>query len=381
MRRLGVPAARALAGAAAAAMLLALPGSVFAVTNVPIAQTGGMTVTMPIMTTGLTVTVNLDTATGDITSTTVSDPSLAQATSSSSFVKFANSGSTEKVTVKAMGSKLAISAKVTTLAELVGTGTWSASVFGTGGTTTATYTIGDDGNGNPTVSMGTPSGGPSGMTWTAATAKSGSGDGEAYASAGGTFSYQGFKKTLDISVKVDTEDGYARLSVILVGRDVQVTTGTLSDLAGAGQRSWSGIACDGTALSVLYHVDATGSGSVVFDSATGGTTTQKTLGNGALMVRFDKAKAAVLISLKDDGDGTYTLTARGFSGFCMKPDEHQTKSGQHRTKSGDQQTKTGDQQDSRSSTGWLSAYQDGSGGGYLGGYGGGSQGGFGGGDH
>jgi hypothetical protein len=360
MRRLGVPTARALAGAAAVAMLLALPAGALAVTNVPIAQTGGMTVTMPIMASGLTVTVVLDTATGNITSTTVSDPLLTQTSTSQSFVKFANTGSTEKVTVKAVGSKLAISAKVTTLAELLGTGTWSADVFGTGTKTAVGYTIGDDGSGNPTVTLnGDPTPLPSGATWTAMTPKTGDGDSEATATAGGSFSYQGFTKQLRITVTVDKEDGYARLGITLTGRDRQVLTGTLAALAAAGPRTWSGIQCDGTPVSVTYHVEATGSGSVVFDSSTPTGAVSSSIESG-IAVYFPKTNVGVVIRLRDNGDGTYTLQVVGHSGNCGKP-SHKGQQGDHHAGSGKQGAPSG----------WVSP-QGGQGG---------DQGGFGGGDH
>ena len=53
------------AGLALMAMALLLPASAFANTNEPIAQTGGMTVTIPMLGTSLTVAVTLD-AVGNI---------------------------------------------------------------------------------------------------------------------------------------------------------------------------------------------------------------------------------------------------------------------------------------------------------------------------
>lgn len=358
MRRLGVPTARVVAGAAAVAMLLALPAGTLAVTNVPIAQTGGMTATLPIMGSGLTVTVALDTSTGNISSATVSDPALTQTSTSPEIVKFANSGATTKVTVKAMGSRLAISAKVTTLAELVGNGTWSADVFGTGTKTSASYSIGDDGSGNPTVTLGTPAPLPAGATWTAAPPKTGGDEGESMASAGGTFSYQGFKKTLRITVTVDKEDGYARLSITLTGRDAQVLTGTLADLAAAGQRTWSGIECDGTAVSVKYHVDGTGKGSVVFDSSTPTGATSFPAEDG-IAVWFPKTNVGVVIRLRDNGDGTYTLSVRGHSGNCGKPE--------HKGQQGHSGSDQGHPQGAPSGWAWPQGGQGGDGGGFGGG--------------
>ncbi len=315
MTRPGLRTAGGLSSLAFAALMLAFPAGVAATTNAPIAQTGGMTATLPILGAPVSVTVALDPS-GNITGVTVSDPSLAQTSSTPEVVKFANTGGTTKVTVRAMGSRLAISAKVTTLAELIGSGTWSADVFGTGSKSNATYTIGDDGSGNPTISLGTPTGGPSGVTWKAAAPKAGSDDGEAWASAGGTFSYQGFDKQLRITVKVDKEDGYARLSITLAGRDVQVLTGSLSDLAAAGVRTWSAHLCDGTAVTVKYHVNP--DGTIGYDGATGAAATATPTEHG-LAVRFDGTAVGLMVTLKSNEDGTYTLVARGFSGSCDKP--------------------------------------------------------------
>ncbi len=337
MMRPGLRTAGGLSGLAFAAALLLLPAGVAASTNVPIAQTGGMTATLPILGGGVSVTVALDPA-GNITGVTVGNPALTQTKTSSDFVKFATADGKTKVTVRAMGSRMAISAKATTLAELVGTGTWSADVFGTGTKTSANYTIGDDGSGNPTVSLDTPTGLPAGATWTADSASPKTsedhGDGAATASAGGTFSYKGFDKKLRISVKVEKasgdEPGHASLSITLSGRDVQKLGDTLANLAAAGGRTWSAYLCDGkTAVTVAYHVNA--DGTIGYDGATGAPATQKTTGDGGLMVRFTGTNVGVTISLKDNKDGTFTLQVRGRSGFCGKGEGkgHQGDQGHH----------------------------------------------------
>jgi hypothetical protein len=313
-RRLAVVLAIALAA------LIALPGMAFAATNPQVAATGGMTATLPILGGGVSVTVALDPA-GNVSGVTVSDPSLTQTKSSTGVVKFATADGKTKVVVKALGSKVSISAKVTTLAELVGTGTWSANVFGNG-VSSAQYTIGDDGSGNPTVSLTDPSPLASGVTWKAGTPMSHSGkQGGAPATAGGQFSYQGFTKTLKVSVSVEkphgNEPGSASLKITLIGRDVQKLTGTLADLAAAGTRTWAGYLCDGTTkVTVSYHVNA--DGTIGFDGATGGTAVQKAGKNGGLSVRFTGTNVGFAARLKDNGDGTFTLMAAGHSGQCGK---------------------------------------------------------------
>ncbi len=299
------------------AVLIALPGMAFASTNPQIASTGGMTATLPILGGGVSVTVALDPA-GNISGVTVSDASLTQSASSGGFVKFATADGNTKVVVKALGSNLAISARVTTLADLVGTGTWSADVFGNGTSSSAQYTIGDDGNGNPTVSLADPTPLANGMTWTSGTPEAWDHEGSASAVAGGTFSYNGFTKTLRVSVSVepgtDGEPPSASLKITLSGRDVQALTGSLADLAAAGTRTWSGYLCDGTTeVSVTYHVNA--DGTIAFDGATGGTAVQRS-GEGGLLVMFQGANVGFSARLKDNHDSTYTLVARGRSGYC-----------------------------------------------------------------
>ena len=57
---------------------------------------------------------------------------LSKTKSGDDFVKFTNTDGSVKVTVKAKGGQLAIKARAKTLSDLLGTGTWSADVFGTG---------------------------------------------------------------------------------------------------------------------------------------------------------------------------------------------------------------------------------------------------------
>lgn len=346
-RRLGAVLALALAA------LVALPGITFAATNPQIAATGGMTATLPILGGGVAVTVALDPA-GNVSGVTVSDPSLTQSSSKTGVVKFATSDGKTKVTVKALGSKLAISAKATTLAELEGTGTWSANVFGNG-VSSAQYTIGHDASGNPTVSLADPSPLASGVTWkaglTAPQQHDGKPKGGSIAAAGGQFSYQGFTKTLKVVVKVEKahgdDPGRASLKITLAGRDVQRLTGTLADLAAAGQRTWAGFLCDGTTkVTVTYHVNA--DGTLGFDGATGGTAVDKAGKHGGLMVRFKGTNVGFGARLRDNGDGTFTLKAAGFSGFCggrhAKPDGqggHHHASGGHGSQPGDKSSKHG----------------------------------------
>jgi hypothetical protein len=310
------PVSLRLAGLAVAAFLLAaVPAGVLAATNAPIAETGGMTATLPLMGTPLTVAVTLD-ATGKISDVAL-DPStaLSKTKSGDDFVKFTNTDGSAKVTVKAKGGRLSIKAKAKTLGDLVGTGTWSADVFGTGARSSASYTVGTDSSGNPTVAIATPTT-PAGIVWTPGLTpghKSGDTSGDkskgSHAGATGTFTWQGFTKVLSISVNVN-KSGTASVAITLTGRDAQKLNGTPDSLAGA--RTWSATTCAGTPVKVSFHV---ADGTLVYDGATGGTATEKTFKNGFL-AWFDKGRTGVFVNLVKQADGTYTLFALGRSGDC-----------------------------------------------------------------
>jgi hypothetical protein len=323
---------------ALAAVVLAFPAGAAANANNPITQTGGMTATLPLPLIGtpLTVKVSLD-GVGDISGVTL-DPSgaLSGTSSAKDVVKFSNADGSVKVTVKASGDHMAIKAKAD-LAKLLGDGAWSANVFGTGDAKVA-YTIGKDGNGNPTVSIGAVSA-PSGVDSTKLDPKSKTSGKFAWASAGVLFSHDGFTKRLTISIGTHKTDGSARLSIVLSGRDRQKLTGTLAQLA--GDRTWAAKLCTGTAVSVKYHVAS--DGTVVYDGADGAPASEKDVKSGwnkkddkskempsdskhkgwggqglasGIIVRFDKTNVGVALFLFKNDDGTYTLRVLGHSGHC-----------------------------------------------------------------
>lgn len=294
----------------ALAGLLALPGIVAATTGEPIAETGGMTATLPLLGTTLSVDVTLD-PTGNITTVALAPSTgFTQTKATDSVVKFSNDAGTTKVSVRAKGDRMSVSAKSTSLADFLGSGTWSADVFGTGSASTVDYTVGDDGNGNPTLTLGAINA-AAGITATADAPKSGSDEDGADASVGVTFTLDGYVKHLRITISTDTRDGDAHLRITLSGKDRQKLTGSLADLA--GERTWSAHLCDGTAVAVGFHVAS--DGTVVFDGSTGAPATDKTLGNG-FRVRFDGTRVGVTAQLHPSGDGTDTLVVRGMSGRC-----------------------------------------------------------------
>ena len=302
--------------------MVAFPAGAAAQSNGPIAQTGGMTAVLPLFGApgSLTVAVTLDPA-GNITGVTLTPPGdFAATTSEPGIVKFANTAGTTKVAVKAKGDKLSISAKSASLADFVGAGTWSANVFGTG-VETVGYTIGNDGTGKPTLTIGTPSVVAGVTAVVIAPTTHSDEDGEASASGGVTFSANGFVKRLRITIEVDAVGGPAHLKITLSGKDRQMLSDSIAALAAVGNRTWSAYLCDGrTQVTVTYKVianpDGTGTVSVVGTTPASPTATVKTSDNG-FRVRFDGTKVGVKVSLRANEAGTtWTLDVKGSSGRC-----------------------------------------------------------------
>jgi hypothetical protein len=293
--------------AVALVALLALPMAVLATTTEAIAQTGGMTVTLPLLGSSLNVEVTLD-GTGNLSQVNLDPIGTYSATKVSGHaVSFDNADGTTQVKIKARGDKLSVKATAGTLDALVGTGSWSADVFGTGEKSSVAYTVGKAADGTPTVALGTISA-ATGITAVAGTPKTHAGDDEdhgATASVKVAFNRDGYTKTLSIKVSIKTSgDHLASLQVSLSGKDRQKLTGALADLVGT--HIWSGKACDGTALGIVYDVLA--DGTVTYGSATGGTATVKP-GEHGFSARFDVTHLKVTISLKQHEDGTWALQA------------------------------------------------------------------------
>jgi hypothetical protein len=297
------------------AAVLAVPVVALASTTNAIAQTGGMTATLPLLGSSLTVQVTLD-ANGNLSQVNldpVGDYTASQLNGHA--VTFDSTAGGTQVKIKAHGSSLSIGAKAGTLDALVGPGTWSADVFGTGSPTSLTYAIGNNA-GVPTVAINsvTPA---AGVTATTDTPVSKTEDHGSFASASVSFAKDGFTKKLTISVKVNADPAHpgASLKLTLTGKDRQVLTGTLAQLGGT--HTWSGKTCDGTVLGLTYTVNP--DGTVTYVSATGGTATTQTFDKGFL-ARFDGTHAFVIVSLhqSEQQTDTYTLKVKFQTFGCGK---------------------------------------------------------------
>ena len=307
------PIQRALAAPLGLALvvLLALPMAAFANTSEAIAQTGGMTVVLPFPGTDLSVVVKLD-AVGNLTQVDLAPIGTYSATKVGPHaVTFENSGDTSQVKIKAKGDKLAVSASAPTLASFLGTGSWSADLFGTGTATTVAYTVGDSG-GAPTIALGAivPA---AGITVVPGTPKMKTGSSGSEASVRIEFSKDGFTKKLDIKVSVKADgERPASLKITLSGKDRQKLNGTLAQLAGL--HSWSGHLCNGAPVSFTYTVRDP-AGTVAFGTATGATATAKPSNHG-FTVRFDGSKTKVKVSLNQKKDLSWELKVRAKTDKC-----------------------------------------------------------------
>jgi hypothetical protein len=307
-RRTGAAAALAMAA------ILAVPIAAFATTTDAIAQTGGMTATLPLLGSSLTVQVTLD-VNGNVSQVNLDPVGDYTATKLNSHaVTFDSTAGGTQVKIKAHGSSLSIGATAGTLGALVGPGTWSADLFGTGSKSSVDYTVGNNA-GAPTITIGTvtPAAGITSVIGTPEAKhskhfKSEHQDGDQVAIAMVSFTKDGYTKTLSITVKVDTGDKpHASLKLTLTGRDRQVLTGTIAELQ--GDHTWSGKTCDGTPIGITYTVNA--DGTVSYVSATGGTVTTHAFDKGFL-ARFDTTRAFVNVSMHQNEQvaGTYTIKVK-----------------------------------------------------------------------
>lgn len=282
-------------------ILLALPVAALANTSGAIAQTGGMSVTLPMAGSGLSVVVQLDVV-GNVSQVAIDPVGTFTATKLGPHaVTFDTADGTSQVKINAKGDKLAVKASAPTLASFRGSGTWSADLFGTSSVTTVGYTIGAAGT-DPTLAIDSVASQPD-VTVVQDPPKTRTGPKDASASARISFTRDGFTKKLDIKISVKKDGARpASLKITLSGKDKQALSGTLASLIGT--HSWAGHLCDGTAVAFTY--DVVDPGSVVFGAATGATATSKT-DKHALKVTFDGTKTKVNVSLKQEEDQTWDL--------------------------------------------------------------------------
>lgn len=291
--------------------LLALPAVVLGNTSGPIAQTGGMTATLPLFGSPLKVAVTLDVV-GNISAVDIDPIGDFSATRVGPHaVSFETTDGAVQVKIKAKGDKMSIRASASSLADLVGSGTWSADVFGTGDLSEVAYTVGAALDGTPTLAIDSVAAAPSGVVVDAMPVENKTDEKGSSASARIDFSFEGFVKHLKIKVSVRHEgDRVARLSFELSGKDRQKLSGTLEELVGA--HSWTGFLCDGTPATVNFMVNLDGTVSFV-DATPAATRTDTAHGFKA---RFDGTRTKVKVKLAQNEDGTWTLKGDAKTDRC-----------------------------------------------------------------
>jgi hypothetical protein len=291
--------------------LLALPAVVLGNTSGPIAQTGGMTATLPLFGSPLKVAVTLDVV-GNISAVDIDPIGDFSATRVGPHaVSFETTDGAVQVKIKAKGDKMSIRASASSLADLVGSGTWSADVFGTGDLSEVAYTVGAALDGTPTLAIDSVAAAPSGVVVDAMPVENKTDEKGSSASARIEFSFEGFVKHLKIKVSVRHEgDRVARLSFELSGKDRQKLSGTLEELVGA--HSWTGFLCDGTPATVNFMVNLDGTVSFV-DATPAATRTDTAHGFKA---RFDGTRTKVKVKLAQNEDGTWTLKGDAKTDRC-----------------------------------------------------------------
>ena len=305
----------------------ALPTIAAANTTEAVAETGGMTLTVPAMpgVPGITIGVTLDEF-GNITKVSVDGSDIILNSSPVHKVTFelGTDGSTT-VQVKAKGEKLSTKVKTSNLGSLVGDHTWEGDIFGTDFPATVNYSIAQVAGATPYLEI-------TDVKVVSDVAKTINGpftkmDGdddddheqEYESKATVTFTQDGYTKTLKIEVetKYDDDDDddhgyngvYGKLKVELKGKDRQV-------LAGAdvyGDKLWTGLLCDGTTATVNYTVAADGTMTVTtVDVADGASYSIDTEDDG-FKVEFtdteDNDGAKLKVELEDE-HGTLELKVK-----------------------------------------------------------------------
>lgn len=291
--------------------LLALPAVVLGNTSGPIAQTGGMTATLPLFGSPLKVAVTLDVV-GNISAVDIDPIGDFSATRVGPHaVSFETTDGAVQIKIKAKGDKMSIRASASSLADLVGSGTWSADLFGTGDLSEVAYTVGAALDGTPTLAIDSVAAAPSGVVVDTMPVENKTDEKGSSASARIDFSFQGFVKHLKIKVSVRHEgDRVARLSFELSGKDKQKLSGSLEELAGA--HSWTGFLCDGTPATVNFMVNL--DGTVSFVDATPAAT--ETDGEHGFKVRFDGTRTKVGVKLTQNEDESWTLKVDAKADKC-----------------------------------------------------------------
>ncbi len=204
------------------------------------------------------------------------------------FVNDANSGKV-RVETRHGGEKTGVVAD--SLANISGTGGWSGDIFGTGATTTVGFTIGATADGAPDIT-GISSSDPSAVIGDV----NHFGDDHAGAArATVTFTSGIQSRRLTITALLFTRGDVTRAAS-------QVSLSKISGVSqpadqAAGDHTWTGMLCDGTAASVAYNVAA--DGTITAGAVTPSTGTAAVDGNTLKVMFSDTESVRIRVSEKD----------------------------------------------------------------------------------
>jgi hypothetical protein len=167
-------------------------------------------------------------------------------------VAFVNEAGTGKVRVEARRGSDKVGVTASALSDILGPGSWSGDVFGTGATTTVTFQIVAGSDGGPDIT---------GITTGDSTAKIGDVQHNSdphVQSARATITFTSGIQTrrVTIAASVFTVNGTTKAgSQVLLSK--VIGTSLPADQA-AGEHTWSGMLCDGSTATVAYSVAADG---------------------------------------------------------------------------------------------------------------------------
>lgn len=182
-------------------------------------------------------------------------------------VAFTVDSSGVKVQVKSKGQTQSVSARAASLADLItAPGGWSGDLWGDGSVTTVAFTVGDAGDGTPTLAITDDGGG----TVEGPTTFSDDDGEESGVKASITFTNATattpatMSRTLTIKVKVENESDDDDDDSPETHASVKISLGKIRGVAqDAGAvigvpQQWSGLLCDGTTGTINFTVDADG---------------------------------------------------------------------------------------------------------------------------
>jgi hypothetical protein len=240
---------RLLAAGIVTAVAVAAGGTAYAASSNPITVTKGMDVRMPLAGASQRTSIVIDANTGGLTSVTIDPSSGFVATKAEAHrVTFRNSSLPVKLEVKVDGNTLSNKLTARSLTTIVGSGSFSSDLFGTGAVVVP-YAVGMDAAGRPTLSLGTPTV-PGGVT----VASTGTTLRPRSAGARAGFTANGMTKWLLIGLSAGRGGANAELVVAVQAEARQV----LPLAALAGSKTWTGPTCGGVTNSLTYVVNPDG---------------------------------------------------------------------------------------------------------------------------